>query len=185
LWLVDQVHLRPFAREQLPLIESWFTDVETERWLGGPNWPRRELDIAEQPLRRFRGARETGRVLRLAWDHAVPVGYIGCESFDRWTNWAGRSEGVGAVKTIDVPTGWIGYVVDPALRRRGYATVMIQLLIDLPGLDDVKMFTAGVDPANVASVRALAKAGFRPLVPEPDVEGIVYFVWQRGTEPVH
>ena len=176
--------LRPFEREQLPLIEPWFLDVETERWLGGPNWPRIQLDLADQPLREFRGASETGRLRRLAWDDEVPVGFIGCETFDRWTNWAGRSEAVGAVETIDVPTGWMGYVVDPARRRRGYATAMIEQLMALPELEDVEMFTAGVEPENAASVRALAKAGLHPLRAEPDSEGIVYFIWRREPETV-
>jgi hypothetical protein len=38
----------------------------------------------------------------LAWDGDLPVGFIGCETFDRWTNWAVRSEVEGVVETIDV-----------------------------------------------------------------------------------
>ena len=80
--------------------------------------------------------------------------------------------------------GWIGYVVDPARRRRGYATAMISHLIVLPELEDVEMFTAGVEPDNVASVRALSKAGFHALRVELDPEGIMYFVWRRDAESV-
>ena len=61
---------------------------------------------------------------------------------------------------------------------------MIEQLIDLPELKRVEMFTAGVEPDNVASVRTLTKAGLRPLEIEPDLAGIVYYVRRRGNEPV-
>jgi hypothetical protein len=34
---------------------------------------------------------------------------------------------------------------------------------------------AGVAPANAGSVGCLRKTGFRPLDPEPDWEGVVYY----------
>jgi hypothetical protein len=33
------LQLRPFEREHLPLVEPWFADAATQRWLGGPAWP--------------------------------------------------------------------------------------------------------------------------------------------------
>ena len=56
---------------------------------------------------------------------------------------------------------------------------MITRLLAQPELDEVTLFGAGVEPDNVASVRALIGAGFHPLDPEPDFEGIVYFVRQQ------
>jgi hypothetical protein len=61
---------------------------------------------------------------------------------------------------------------------------MISHLIVLLELEDVEMFTAGVEPDNVASVRALSKAGFHALRAELDPEGIMYFVWRRDAESV-
>jgi RimJ/RimL family protein N-acetyltransferase len=177
---VNRLRLRPFLTEQLSLVERWFCDVETQRWLGGPDWPRIMLDRADQPLGEFRGARETGRYRWLAWHGDVAVGYIDCGTFDRWTTWDGGPRGRGVVATIEVPAGSIAYVVDPGRRRQGLATAMIKLLIERPELDDLEMFAAGVEPDNVASVRALAKADFHPLQTASDFEGIVYFAWRRG-----
>src|SRR6516165_5106672 len=42
--------------------------------------------------------------------------------------------------------------------------------------------SAGPVSPTVASVRALARAGFRPVRAEPDQDGIVYFVWRRVAE---
>ena len=172
--------MRPLKREQLSLMEPWFSDVETQRWLGGPDWPRMMLDIAERPLGEFRGARETGRFHWLAWDGEKPVGYIDCGTFDRWTTWEMGPEGGRVVATIEAPAAAIAYVVDPSCRGRGYASAMITRLMVQAELRDVALFAAGAEPDNIASVRAMEKAGFHPLETAPDFEGIVYFVWQRS-----
>jgi RimJ/RimL family protein N-acetyltransferase len=71
-------------------------------------------------------------------------------------------------------------VVAPALRRRGYATAMITAVLALPELAHIGLFTAGVEPANTASVGALLKTGFHPLTPAPDWEGIIYYARFRS-----
>ena len=174
-----ELALRPFIRDQLVLVEPWFLDAETNRWLGGPDWPRLVLDRADRPLGEFRGAVETGRYRWLAWGEDRPVGYIDCGTYDRWTTWEGGSRGRGVIETIGVPSGSIAYLVDPNLRRRGYCTAMIRLLLTLPDLAHIELFAAGVEPDNVGSVRALVNAGFHPLDPNPDFEGVVYHVWRR------
>ena len=78
------LQLRPFERKHLPLVEPWFADAATRRWLGGPGWPRLMLDRASRPLGEFRGASETGRYRWLAWDQGAAVGYIDCDTYDRW-----------------------------------------------------------------------------------------------------
>src|ERR1700679_1054944 len=65
----------------------------------------------------------------LAWDKDVPVGYVDCGTFDRWTTWEGGPEGRGVVGVIDEPSGAIAYVTDPAQRRLGYGTEMIHALM--------------------------------------------------------
>jgi len=55
------LRLQPFERHHLPLAEPWFLDADTQRWLGGPAWPRQMLDRTDRPLADFRGAAETGR----------------------------------------------------------------------------------------------------------------------------
>jgi RimJ/RimL family protein N-acetyltransferase len=169
------LRLRPFQRRHLPLAEPWFTDPETRRWLGGPQWPRQMLDLAGRPLGEFRGAMETGRYRWLAWERDSPVGYVDCGTTDRWTTWEGGPGGRGIISAIPVPSGSISYLADPARRGRGYGTAIITAVTATPELAHIALFTAGVEPANAASVGCLLKAGFRPLDPEPDWEGILYY----------
>ncbi len=169
------VRLQPFERKQLSLVEPWFLDADTQRWLGGPAWPRQMLDLADRPLAEFRGAAETGRYRWLAWEHDKAVGYIDCGTYDRWTTWEGGPGGRGVIGTIPRPAGSISYVVDPASRCRGYCTAMVTAVMAMPELAHIRLFTAGVEAANAGSVGCLLKAGFRPLNPEPDREGVVYY----------
>jgi RimJ/RimL family protein N-acetyltransferase len=172
---MNRLQLRPFEREHLPLVEPWFTDAGTQRWLGGPGWPRLMLGRADRPLGEFRGAAETGRYRWLAWDRGTAVGYIDCGTYDRWTTWEGGPGGRGVIGVIDFPAGSISYVVDPVLRRRGYCAAMVTAVLAMPELAGIEMFAAGVAPANAGSVGCLRKTGFRPLDPEPDWEGVVYY----------
>ena len=114
---VRSVRLRPFTSPDLPLVEPWFADADTQRWLGGPGWPR--LVLTGRPLGEYRGAVETGNYDWLATDDELVVGYIGCGTYDRWTTWEGGPGGRGVMASIDVPAANISYVVDPARRRRG------------------------------------------------------------------
>ena len=170
----------PFERNHLPLVEPWFRDPDTQRWLGGPAWPAQMLDLAARPLGEFRGAIETGRYRWLAWDRDTAVGYIDCGTYDRWTTWEGGPGGRGVVDTIPIAAGSIGYVVDPGRRREGYCAAMIAAVMATPVLDHVELFVAGIEPANAGSNGCLLKSGFRPLDPRPDWEGIVYYARFRG-----
>jgi RimJ/RimL family protein N-acetyltransferase len=169
------LQLRPFEREHLPLVEPWFADAATRRWLGGPGWPRLMPGRASRPLGEFRGAAETGRYRWLAWDQDAAVGYIGCGASDRWATWEGGPGGRGVIGTIDVPAGSITYVVDPALRRRGYRAAMVSAVLAAPELEHIELFTAGAGPASAGSVGCLRRAGAGPLDPGPDWEGVVYY----------
>jgi RimJ/RimL family protein N-acetyltransferase len=177
---MSKLRLLPFERGQLRQIESWFEDSDTQRWLGGPGWPRLVLDLVDRPLGEHRGALETGRFGWSAWDRDELIGYIDCGTTDRWTTWEGGPSGRGVVGTIPVSSGNLAYVVDPAVRRRGYGTTMIATLLGLPELAHIELFAAGVEPDNVASVRCVRAAGFEPLDPRPDWEGIVYYVTRRS-----
>jgi RimJ/RimL family protein N-acetyltransferase len=183
---MPELRLLPFERHQLPLARPWFEDDATNRWLGGPRWPQLILGLAGRPLGEYRGAAETGRYNWLAWERGTAIGYIGCDTYDRWTTWDGTPGGGGVTSAIEVPAANFSYVVAPALRRRGHATAMISAALAMPELAHVALFGAGVEPANGASVRCLLKAGFTPLDPDPDWEGIVYYA-RRGrhghTEP--
>ena len=173
------LRLGPFGSDQLPCVEPWFQDVETQKWLGGPGWPSLILDLADKPLGEFRGAVETGRYAWLAWDGDRPVGLIDCGTTDRWTKWEGGPSGRGVIATIPVPSANISYVVAPAARRCGYGRAMVLELLDTPDLAHIKLFAAGIESGNVASIRFARSAGLDPLSPKPDWEGIVYYVKRR------
>jgi RimJ/RimL family protein N-acetyltransferase len=170
------LRLQPFEAGQLHLVEPWFNDAETQRWLGGPQWPRQMLDLMTRPLGEYRGARETGRFRWLAWEHEEAVGYIDCGTYDRWTTWEGEEGGQGVIAVIAVPSASITYVVDPALRGRGHCTGMIEELMRQPELAQIRLFGAGVEPDNLPSVGCLVSAGFEPLGVEPDWQGMLYYV---------
>src|SRR5262249_9806721 len=166
------LQLRPFEGKHLPLVEPWFADAATRRWLGGPGWPRLMLDRASRPLDEFRGAAETGRYRWLAWDQGTAVGYIDCGTYDRWATWEGGPGGGGGGRPgASAPrAGSLGSVVAPARRRRGYCGAMVSGGRAAPDLEHIELFTAGVEPANAGSVGCIRKAGFEPLDPEPDWE---------------
>lgn len=171
----SSLHSEPAATRR-----RWFADPDTQRWLGGPSWPRQLLDLANAPLGNFRGAMETGRHRWLGWEEGRPVGYIDCGIHDRWTTWEGGPAGRGVLAEIPDPAAAITYAVDPARRRRGHARMMLTTLLDLPEPADVIVFGAGVEPDNVASIRCLLAAGFEAPNPRPDWEGIVYYLNTRG-----
>jgi RimJ/RimL family protein N-acetyltransferase len=171
----DMLRLRPFRRRQLPLTDRWFADADTQRWLGGPGWPGLLLDLHERPLGEYRDAVETGRYNWLAWEGDTPVGYVGCDTYDRCTTWDGSPGGRGVVKTLPVPTANLSYVIDPALRRHGYGTSIVAALLASAQLTQVSLFVAGVEPANTGSISCLLKNGFQPLDLAPDWEGTIYY----------
>lgn len=103
------------------------------------------------------------------------------DTYDRWTTWEGGPGGRGVTATV--PSASIAYVIAPAQRRRGYATAMITAVMTMPELSHVELFGSGVEPESTASVGCLRKAGFRPLSPEPNWEGIVYYaVFRTGRD---
>jgi RimJ/RimL family protein N-acetyltransferase len=176
---MSRVRLEPFGSEQLPIVEPWFEDVDTQRWLGGPGWPGLILDLASNPLGEYRGAVETGRHSWLAWDGGRPVGLVDCGTTDRWTTWEGGPNGRGVIATVPLPSANISYLVDPAVRRRRYGTAVVRELLIHPELAQVELFAAGIESGNVASIRCARSAGFAPLNAEPDWEGVVYYVKAR------
>jgi RimJ/RimL family protein N-acetyltransferase len=56
---------------------------------------------------------------------------------------------------------------------------MISALVALPQLSEVRMFEAGVDLENLASIRCLSAAGFQLYNSEPDYEEMLYYTLLR------
>ena len=164
---MDCLRLRPFERHHLPLVEPWFTECNTRRWLGGPGWPRHMLDLADRPLGDFRGAAETGRYRWLAWDQGTAVGYIDCGTYDRWTTWEGGPGGRGVMDAIPVPAASISYVVDPALRRRGYCAAMVEAVMSCPSWAASSCSRPAWSPPTPARPAACARPVSTRRTPSP------------------
>jgi RimJ/RimL family protein N-acetyltransferase len=122
--------LRPFAAGHLPLVRPWFDDIETRRWLGGPDWPEETLRLCGPSSDAF-----------VAIWQDVPVGLIDCESYpDRRASFA--------------------LVTAPHLRGRGLGGAMITALLAAPRYDEIDEFFVGIETGNVASERLMCAAGF-------------------------
>jgi len=81
-----EVVLHAFTRADLAIVEPWFRDPETHRWLGGPEWPAMMLDRADRVVgEEFRGAVQTGSYRYLARSEGRAFGYVDCGTFDRCT----------------------------------------------------------------------------------------------------
>lgn len=129
----------------------------------------------------FRGALQLAAYRWLAWEDAQPVGYIDCGTFDRFVVYGGEGpHGPIIHSTIERRTGHIAIVVDPGRRRRGVGRAMIRALLDRPELEDASLLVAGIEPDNVASLRCFEAVGFRRRAEEPDWEGMLDLVLDRG-----
>jgi len=159
------------------VVEPWFLDSDTRRFLGGPEWPALMLARDGRILgKEFRGAVQTGAYRYLAHADGHPCGYVDCGTFDRCTVCGGEDPaGPIVIETIDVATGSIAFAVDPEQRRRGLGRAMIVVLLSRPELRQVELFEAGVEPENIASRRCVEAAGFGLRSDRPDFEGMLYF----------
>jgi RimJ/RimL family protein N-acetyltransferase len=178
----ERIVLRTFAGADLATVEPWFGDPDTERYLGGPQWPAAMLERVGRAVgKEFRGAIQTGAYRYLAEARGRPVGYADCGTFDRYTVWAGERP-VRAVITdsVEIATGAIAFVIAPQLRRQGLGRAVVRALMRRPELRFVELFEAGVDPENVASRRCLEAAGFQLRAADPDAEGMVYYLAGRA-----
>jgi RimJ/RimL family protein N-acetyltransferase len=172
------ITLRPLTHAELPVLQPWFEDPDTSRFLGGADWPAKMLDnVARCVGETFRGAVQEDSHHYLALADGTPVGYIDCGTFDRCTIYGGEGpDGPITLATIEARTGAIAFTIDPNRRRQGLATRMIGALTQHPDLATVKLFEAGVEPDNEASRRTLDVVGFRPRSAQPDCEGMLYYL---------
>lgn len=78
----------------------------------------------------------------------------------------------------------VGYAVDPAYRRRGYARAALAVLVararTAPGVDRV---VASVSPDNAASLALLRSVGFEQIGEQWDDEDGLEWVFALGLDP--
>jgi GNAT superfamily N-acetyltransferase len=94
---------RAFSCDDLRVVEPWFDDAETRRWLGDRRWPRRLLELARMP----------GRSATVFVEGDAPVALLDVERY---------ADGTAA----------IAVVVSPSRRRKGLASGVIASLLDMP-----------------------------------------------------
>jgi GNAT superfamily N-acetyltransferase len=179
------VSLRAFAREDLAIVEPWFRDAETRRYLGGHEWSALMLERDDRIVgEEFRGAVQTGAYRYVARCDERAFGYVDCGTFDRRTVYGGEGpDGPILTESTDVATGSIAFVVDPAVRRRRMGRAMINELMRQPELGFVKLFEGAVEPENAASRRCLEGTGCLLRLEQPDCEGMLYYrVWRAEVE---
>jgi RimJ/RimL family protein N-acetyltransferase len=140
---------RLLRTEDLAIVEPWFDDPETQRWLGDREWPRRLLRLARQPGR-------FALLYELA-DH--PVGLLDIELYDK-----GRAA--------------VAVLVSPEHRGQGVATSILRSLFDLPQTSGVEVLVAEVEMGNSAGERCVRAAGFTVLGAPTD-EGFLRFALRR------
>ena len=126
-----------------------------ERWL----WELRRDQIAHDPASAPWIARAA-----VAEPPGVVVGHAGFH---------GPPDADGVVE--------VGYSVDPAYRRRGYAKAMLAALIERAQADPaVRVIRASISPDNVASLATIAGFGFVRVGEQWDAEDGLELVFERA-----
>lgn len=183
--VLPRVVLRPFTPALLQVVQPWFHHSEVVRWLGGPEWPARELSVPGEGLGEvFRGRRVLRTHSWVAFDAAGdPVAKIGGDVYDTWCHYTEGPQGPVITAVEPGPAMGLAYVVDPRRWRRGIGTATLLTAVDAPEVADVILFAAGIEADNGASRRCAVAAGLHPDTTVPDWEGVVYHVRRRGRSP--
>ena len=142
-----RVSLRDFTLEDLVVVESWFSDLDTRRWLGDEAWPRRLLEYTDRwPSRTALAATHAGRV-------------VGVMDVDRFSD--GRTA--------------IALAVNPPERRQGFAAAMILTLVRDSETYGISELFGGVENDNLAGLTLVRSAGLQQVTDAPDAAGVTYF----------
>lgn len=124
------LRLKPLDASDLPIVEPWFDDAETQRWLGGREWPALGF--------RLQGP---DRQLYLALDETTPVGLLDCETYlDNSASFA--------------------VVTAPEMRNRGIGRAILSAFMAEPAYSHIIRFFAGIERGNVASAALMLRCGF-------------------------
>ncbi|MGH3158141.1 MAG: GNAT family N-acetyltransferase, partial [Streptosporangiaceae bacterium] len=74
----------------------------------------------------------------------------------------------------------VGYSVDPAYRRQGYATAMLRELLARAATEPgVRTVRATISPDNIASLATIAGFGFEPNGEQWDEEDGLELIFDR------
>ena len=79
------LRLVPFTAGALLVVEPWFDDAETRRWLGDRRWPSMILRLAAGPPGEHRGHQVLDRRAWLVEEDDAPVGLVDVEVYEDQT----------------------------------------------------------------------------------------------------
>ena len=134
--------------------------------LAGPDhrgvWERRRRQVEQDPA-------EAGWVTGVIWDEQrrIAVGRAGFHA---------QPDADGLVE--------IGYAVDPAYRRRGYARAAFEALLARAAADPrVRRVRVTIQPDNVASARLVAQYGFTAVGEQWDDEDGLEIIYEIDAAP--
>ncbi len=172
--------LKPFDKNLAKVITPWFDDAQTKKWLGNRTWVDNIFRLLNEPLgKEFRGSRSVGAYAYVAYNGEQPVGFIDAGIHDKWVKYGGEKDGKPVYLGVEEKlSAGFAFLIDPQQRRKGYGVAMIKALIKRPELKEVKLFGAGVEPANTGSIKTLEAAGFTSDY-EPNFEDMIYFFYRR------
>jgi RimJ/RimL family protein N-acetyltransferase len=139
----------PVDEPGLHLLQSWFEDDEFEQHYYRPTDTWLEY-VCNKP----------GVHAWIIYEDGVPVGHLQLDT---------EADG----------TGYVGLVVKPELRSRGYGKRILRALLDRPEVRWLKRIVGTAEADNVASHRCLQATGFLQQGSEPDEEGFLTFVYNK------
>ncbi|WP_447007389.1 GNAT family N-acetyltransferase [Saccharothrix isguenensis] len=146
---------------EVPLTDYFLTD--RARWL----WRYRLDQMSADPG----NARWTGR-LAIVDDTVVDGGTADSGAVVGHAGFHGPPDESGTVE--------IGYAVDPAFRRRGYArAALVELLRRAAAEPDVRTVRATIGPDNTASLATIAGFGFVEVGEQWDDEDGLELIFER------
>ncbi|HVF11969.1 MAG TPA: hypothetical protein VNA87_02675 [Actinomycetota bacterium] len=99
----EALELVPLDDALAMMMEGWWDDPETKRWMGGYR-PQQALQLAANPPKEFRGGAVLSRKALAALKAKRPVALVDFESYDDGT------AGVGIVVAPDGPRPRIGSI---------------------------------------------------------------------------
>lgn len=149
------------ARQDLATADA-LSPVPLSAYLAGPEnagvWRRRHLQVSADPT-------EADWVTGIVWDED------GRRSVGR-AGFHGRPSPSGLVE--------IGYAIDPAFRRRGYATAALSALLDRAARESaVQTVRLSIGPDNAASLALASHFGFTQVGEQWDDEDGLEMVHER------
>ncbi|WP_449396647.1 GNAT family N-acetyltransferase [Devosia riboflavina] len=124
------LRLKPLDASDLPIVAPWFDDAQTQRWLGGREWPALGFSL-----------QGPDRQLYLALDETIPVGLLDCETYpDKSASFA--------------------VVTAPEMRKHGIGRAILAALMAEPSYSHIVRFFVGIERGNIASAALMLRCGF-------------------------